>query len=134
MSRLMTIGLVSALLVCGGCKKNSLPDMPEPEARVQNIDFPSEIGETQRDADWVGLVEYFNATNGGLSRVAANIDQLGDKASAELKSGLDQVVSTMNEIRGKVMGARESGSLDAIRKEIEGAAGSLEAIRNQLVP
>ena len=134
MSRMMMIGLVSALMVAGGCKKNSLPDMPEPEVRVQNIDMPGDLGETQRETDWSELVGYFNATNGGMSRVAANIDQLGDAASAELKSGINEVVSKMNEIRGKIMSARQSGSLDAIKSEIEAASAKLDEIRSQLVP
>lgn len=134
MVRMMTIGLVSALVMIGGCKKNTTPDMPEPKILVQNIDIPTDLGESARDAEWADLVGYFNATSGALSRVAANIEELGDQASADLKSGLNEAVSMLNTARGKVMSARQSGSLEAVRGEIEAAAAKLDEVRNQLVP
>ncbi|MEZ6211670.1 MAG: hypothetical protein R3B46_10560 [Phycisphaerales bacterium] len=132
MSRMMMIGLVSAM-VAGGYKEELLPDMPEPEVRVQNIDIPGDLGETQRETDWSELVEYFNATNGGMSRVAANIDQLGDAASAELKSGINEVVSKMNEIRGKIMSAPSERIARCDQERDRAASGKLSEIRSQLV-
>lgn len=135
MNRMMTIGVVAALMFAGGCKpKNSVPDMPEPEVVVQPIESPSDLGDTPREMEWSEVVQYFNTVVSAMSRVAANVDQMGDQASPEMKATFSDAEKQLSELRGKLISARQSGSLAELRSQIEAANTKLDAVRNMLVP
>ncbi len=135
MNRILMIGAITALMFTCGCKRgSSLPERPKPIEAVQIIQIPSDLGDAPRDMQWSSLVEFFNATVSGLNSVAANVGQLGDKATDQIKSALSESEASLRELRGKIEAARQSGSLDALNKEITAAGAKLDEVRQMLVP